>query len=99
MAITRPPFPCLNNLLNILTHSLSRLPTWAHVVRACGAVADDKWQLARSAQSWDRGRHAVNVTIISDPTSSNMWRFIIGAIPAQVLPLSLVSICGYVCVT
>ena len=60
---------------------LSINPDTPSIVRDTGSA--DKWQMARSVQVFSAGVQRVAVKILSDPHTSNTWRFIIGVVPSS----------------
>ena len=49
------------------------------IVRNAGS--NDKWQMVRSVQTFSTGVQRACVKLVSDPATSNTWRFIIGVTP------------------
>lgn len=45
--------------------------------------SSDKWQMVRSLQPFKKGKHHCAIKIITDPRTSNTWRFIIGVVPGS----------------
>ena len=60
---------------------LSISPDAPSVLRNAGS--NDKWQMARSLQVFSSGVQRVAVKVLSDPHTSNTWRFIIGVVPTS----------------
>ena len=58
---------------------ISVSPSFPFVAKNSGS--NDKWQMVRSAESFSTGLVRVGVKVLTDPPTSNTWRFIVGVIP------------------